>query len=339
MRILVTGGSGYIGSHTTLQLIAAGHEVVIADNFSRSKPSVLGRLESLAGVPVKHHVIDLTDEEETARLFAEEAFDAVVHFAGLKAVGESVAMPLEYYSNNLGSTLSLLSAMRANGVRKLVFSSSATVYGEHAQVPMQEDFPTSANNPYGWTKVMQEQILRDVATADPTMRIALLRYFNPVGSHQSGTIGEDPHGVPNNLMPLLAQVAVGRRELLHVYGTDYPTSDGTARRDYLHVEDLAAGHVAALDRLGATDEPVSTWNLGTGTPTSVLEMVSAFAEASGRKIPTLDAPRRPGDIADSYADPAKAQAELGWVASRTIQDMCTDTWRWQSQNPDGFPDA
>ncbi|WP_328884985.1 UDP-glucose 4-epimerase GalE [Streptomyces sp. NBC_00316] len=339
MRILITGGSGYIGSHTTLQLIAAGHEVVIADNFSRSKPSVLARLESLAGTPIKHHVIDLTDREETDRLFAQETFDAVIHFAGLKAVGESVAMPLEYYTNNLGSTFSLLTAMRAHGVKKLVFSSSATVYGEQAPVPMQEDFPTSATNPYGWTKVMQEQILCDVAAADPEMRIALLRYFNPVGAHHSGMIGEDPHGVPNNLMPLLAQVAVGRRDALHVYGKDYPTPDGTARRDYLHVEDLASGHVAALDELGRTEAPVSTWNLGTGTPTSVLEMVSAFAEASDREIPTVDAPRRPGDIADSYADPAKAQAELGWVAVRTVHDMCADTWRWQSQNPDGFPDA
>ncbi|MEY9945690.1 UDP-glucose 4-epimerase GalE [Kitasatospora sp. GAS1066B] len=339
MRILVTGGSGYIGSHTTLQLIAAGHEVVIADNFSRSKPSVLGRLESLSGVPIKHHVIDLTDQDETDRLFAQGAFDAVIHFAGLKAVGESVAMPLEYYANNLGSTLSVLAAMRAHGVKKLVFSSSATVYGEDAPAPMREPFPTSATNPYGWTKVMQEQMLRDLGVADPEMRIALLRYFNPVGAHQSGTIGEDPHGVPNNLMPLVAQVAVGRRAGLQVFGTDYPTPDGTARRDYLHVEDLAAGHVAALKKLGETQEPVSTWNLGTGRPTSVREMVSAFAKASGREIPTVDAPRRPGDIADSYADPAKAQAELGWVATRTIDDMCADTWRWQSQNPDGFPEA
>ncbi|MGF1426326.1 UDP-glucose 4-epimerase GalE [Kitasatospora sp. LaBMicrA B282] len=339
MRILVTGGSGFIGSHTTLQLIAAGHEVVIADNFSRSKPSVLGRLEALAGVPIKHHVIDLTDREATDRLFAQGAFDAVIHFAGLKAVGESVAQPLEYYANNLGSTLSVLAAMRAHGVRKLVFSSSATVYGEDAPAPMREPFPTSATNPYGWTKVMQEQMLRDLGVADPEMRIALLRYFNPVGAHASGTIGEDPHGVPNNLLPLVAQVAVGRREHLQVFGNDYPTPDGTARRDYLHVEDLAAGHVAALDRLGETTEPVSTWNLGTGTPTSVREMVAAFAAASGREIPTVDAPRRPGDIADSYADPAKAQAELGWVASRTIHDMCADTWRWQSQNPQGFPEA
>ncbi|MFI9272040.1 UDP-glucose 4-epimerase GalE [Kitasatospora sp. NPDC052896] len=339
MRILITGGSGYIGSHTTLQLIAAGHEVVIADNFSRSKPSVIDRLETLSDAAIKHHAIDLTDREATDRLFAQETFDAVVHFAGLKAVGESVAMPVEYYSNNLGSTLSLLTAMRAHGVRKLVFSSSATVYGEHAPVPMRESFPTSANNPYGWTKVMQEQILRDVAAADPEMRIALLRYFNPVGAHQSGMIGEDPQGVPNNLMPLLAQVAVGRRDHLRLYGQDYPTPDGTARRDYLHVEDLAAGHVAALDKLGETAEPVSTWNLGTGTPTSVRELVAAFAEASGREIRTVDAPRRPGDIADSYADPARAETELGWVAARTIHDMCADTWRWQSQNPDGFPDA
>jgi UDP-glucose 4-epimerase len=339
MRILVTGGTGYIGSHTTLQLIAAGHDVVIADNFRRSKPSVLGRLETLSGAPVKHHRVDLADREATDRIFAQEAFDAVIHFAGLKAVGESVAIPLEYYSNNLGSTLSLLTAMRTHGVKKLVFSSSATVYGEHAPAPMQEDFPTSANNPYGWTKVMQEQILRDVAAADPDMRIALLRYFNPVAAHVSGMIGEDPQGEPNNLMPLLAQVAIGRRDRLNVYGTDYPTPDGTARRDYLHVEDLAAGHIAALDKLQETKEQVSTWNLGTGKPTSVLDLTSAFAEASGRDIPTVPAPRRPGDIADSYADPAKAQAELGWVAAHTINDMCADTWRWQSQNPNGYPEA
>ncbi|MFD3620641.1 UDP-glucose 4-epimerase GalE [Streptomyces sp. NPDC058676] len=339
MRILVTGGSGYIGSHTTVQLVAAGHEVVIADDFSRSKRAVLGRLEELCGAPVACRVVDLTDREATRELFEQESFEAVMHFAGLKAVGESVALPLEYYTNNLGLTLSVLDAMRATGVKKFVFSSSATVYGEHASVPMREDMPTSATNPYGWTKVMQEQMLRDLATAAPDMRVALLRYFNPVGAHPSGLIGEDPHGAPNNLMPLLAQIAVGQRDRLNLFGRDYPTPDGTARRDYLHVEDLAAGHVAALDALSGRGEAVSTWNLGTGTPTSVLELVAAFAEASGRVIPTVDSARRPGDIAESYADPTKAQTELGWKATRTIQDMCADTWRWQSNNPTGYPDA
>jgi UDP-glucose 4-epimerase len=338
MRILVSGGAGYIGSHTTLQLISAGHEAVIADDFSRSKRSVIGRLEALAGRPIEVQVVDLTDRAATEALVAAGSFGAVIHFAGLKAVGESVAKPLDYYRVNLGSTLSLLAAMGRHGVRNIVFSSSATVYGEHARVPMEEEFPTSATNPYGWTKVMQEQILRDAAVADPSLRVALLRYFNPVGAHPSGTIGEDPSGIPNNLMPLLAQVAVGRRDRLTIYGDDYPTPDGTGRRDYLHVEDLAAGHVAALDRITGSDVPVSTWNLGTGTPTSVQEMVAAFSRACGRDLPTEVAPRRSGDIAESYADPSRAETELGWRATRSIDEMCADTWRWASANPDGYPD-
>jgi UDP-glucose 4-epimerase len=337
MRILVTGGAGYIGSHTTLQLLGAGHEAVIVDDFSRSKRAVIGRLETLAGAPIEWHAVDLTDLEATDAVMAAGPFDAVVHFAGLKAVGESIEKPLAYYSNNLGSAFSLLAAMSRNGVRRLVFSSSATVYGADAPVPMKEHFPTSATNPYGWTKVMQEQVFRDAAVADPGLRIALLRYFNPVGAHASGMIGEDPQGTPNNLMPLLAQVAVGRREKILVYGDDYPTPDGTGRRDYLHVEDLAAGHVAALERLGTTDQPVSTWNIGTGRPTSVMEMVQAFSRACGHDLPYEIAPRRPGDIADSYADPSKAEAELGWTATRRVDEMCADTWRWQSQNPDGYP--
>jgi UDP-glucose 4-epimerase len=337
MRILVSGGAGYIGSHTTLQLIAAGHDAVIVDDFSRSKRSVLPRLESLAGRPIEVREVDLTDVPATEACVADGGFEAVIHFAGLKAVGESVEKPIEYYSNNLGSTLSLLGAMRRRGVARFVFSSSATVYGENASVPMKEEFPTSATNPYGWTKVMQEQILRDAAVADPSLRVALLRYFNPVGAHPSGTIGEDPSGIPNNLMPLIAQVAIGRREKLLVYGDDYPTPDGTGRRDYLHVEDLAAGHVAALDRIGEVDPGVSTWNLGTGTPTSVKEMVDAFTRACGHELPVEIAPRRAGDVAESYADPSRAQAELGWRADRTIDQMCEDTWRWQSQNPDGYP--
>jgi UDP-glucose 4-epimerase len=338
MRILVSGGAGYIGSHTTLQLIAAGHDAVVVDDFRRSKRSVIPRLEALAGRPIEVREVDLTDRAATDALMADGGFEAVMHFAGLKAVGESVAKPVDYYSNNLGSTLSLLAAMERHDVRIFVFSSSATVYGENAPVPMKEDFPTSATNPYGWTKIMQEQILRDAAVADPSLRIALLRYFNPVGAHASGTIGEDPSGEPNNLMPLIAQVAVGRREKVLVYGDDYPTPDGTGMRDYLHVEDLAAGHVAALERLGQTEAPVSTWNLGTGTPTSVRQMLDAFSRACGHDVPFEIAPRRPGDIAESYADPSRAQEELGWHAARTIDDMCADTWRWQSNNPEGYPD-
>jgi UDP-glucose 4-epimerase len=338
MRILVTGGAGYIGSHTTLQLIAAGHHAVIVDDFSHSKRSVIRRLETLSEGPIEWHALDLTDREATDALIAAGGFDAVVHFAGLKAVGESVEKPLAYYTNNLGCTFSLLAAMGRHGVRHVVFSSSATVYGADAPVPLKEDFPTSATSPYGWTKVMQEQIFRDAAVADPSLRIALLRYFNPVGAHPSGMIGEDPQGIPNNLMPLLAQVAVGRREKILVYGDDYPTPDGTGRRDYLHVEDLAAGHVAALQRLATTDQPVSTWNLGTGRPTSVMEMLQAFSRACGHDLPYEIAPRRRGDIAESYADPSRAEADLGWTATRTVEDMCADTWRWQSQNPDGYPE-
>jgi UDP-glucose 4-epimerase len=269
---------------------------------------------------------------------ASGSFDAVVHFAGLKAVGESVERPLAYYRNNLNSTFSVLTAMGRHGVRTLVFSSSATVYGQNSPVPMNEALPTSATNPYGWTKVMQEQVFRDAAVADPSLRIALLRYFNPVGAHASGMIGEDPSGTPNNLMPILTQVAVGRREKVLVYGDDYPTPDGTGRRDYLHVEDLASGHVAALEKLGTTDAPVSTWNLGTGRPTSVMEMIHAFSLACGRDLPYEIAPRRPGDIAESYADPSRAHAELGWAAERGVDEMCADSWRWQSQNPEGYPD-
>lgn len=337
MRVLVSGGAGYIGSHTVLQLIAAGHDVVVVDSFANAKPSVVGRLEALTGMPLDVRSFDLTDHDKTEHLFADEQIDAVIHFAGFKAVGESVSKPLEYYENNLVSTFSLVRAMRRHNVRKLVFSSSATVYGDNAQVPMQEDAPTSATNPYGWTKVMNEQVLRDMAVADPTWRIALLRYFNPVGAHPSGTIGEDPSGIPNNLMPFIAQVAVGRREKLAIYGDDYPTPDGTGVRDYIHVEDLAAGHVAALHRLAATDTAVNTWNLGTGHGTSVLEMLHAFEQAVGHDLPYEVVDRRPGDIAASYADPTRAEAELGWKATHTVDDMCVDTWRWQSNNPDGYP--
>lgn len=336
MRVLVTGGAGYIGSHTTLQLLGAGHEVVVVDNFSNSRPAVADRLRELSGADLPVHALDLRETERLTEVLRADPVDAVVHFAGAKAVGESVEQPLHYYDNNVGGTLSLLRAMDAVGLRVLVFSSSATVYGPQAPVPMTEDLPTSATNPYGWTKVMIEQVLRDVAAADPTWRMALLRYFNPVGAHPSGRIGEDPADVPNNLMPYIAQVAVGRRERLSVFGDDYDTVDGTGVRDYIHVEDLAAGHLAALDRVVSREEPVSVWNLGTGRGTSVLELVAAFERASGRPVPYAVTDRRPGDVASSWADPSRAERDLGWRATRTVDDMCADTWRWQQANPEGY---
>ena len=338
MRVLVTGGAGYIGSHTVLQLLTAGHEVVVVDDFSNARPTVVTRLEELSGQAVPVHAFDLAEADKLAALLGQESFDAVVHFAGFKAVGQSVAQPLDYYRNNLGGTLSMLTAMARHGVHRLVFSSSATVYGPDAPVPMTEDLPTSATNPYGWTKVMIEQVLRDLAAAQPQWRVAVLRYFNPVGAHPSGRIGEDPSDIPNNLMPFLAQVAVDRRERLDVFGDDYDTVDGTGVRDYIHVEDLAAGHLAALEWIATHDRPLSTWNLGTGRGTSVLELVAAFERASGRPIPYQVVGRRPGDIAASYADPSRAQAELGWRAVKSVEDMCADTWRWQSANPHGYPD-
>ena len=338
MRVLVTGGAGYIGSHTVVQLVAAGHQPVVVDSFVNSRPSVIARLEELTGEQIETHSFDLRDADKTSALFAEGGFDAVIHFAGLKAVGESSQIPLEYYDNNLGTTFSLVEAMRRHGVRTIVFSSSATVYGEAAPVPYVEDYePLAASSPYGRTKVMQERILSDVA-ATGELQVALLRYFNPVGAHPSGRIGEDPQGVPNNLMPFIAQVAVGRRERLQVFGDDYPTPDGTPLRDYIHVEDLAAGHVAALEHLAAhPDLAVRAWNLGGGRGTSVLEMIAAFEAASGRPIPYEVAPRRAGDLAAFWADPTRAEAELGWRATRTIEQMCADTWRWQSANPQGYP--
>ncbi|KRF35073.1 UDP-glucose 4-epimerase GalE [Nocardioides sp. Soil805] len=335
MKILVSGGTGYIGSHTVIQLVQAGHDVVIVDNFSNSRPTVLGRLEALTGTALAMHSFNLCDYDKTEHLFAAEDFDAVIHFAGFKAVGESVAMPLDYYENNLGSTFSLVRAMQKYDVDKLVFSSSATVYGTD-QAGATEDRRTFATNPYGWTKVMQEQILTDVAHAAPHLRFALLRYFNPVGAHVSGTIGEDPSDTPNNLMPYLAQVAVGRRDKLSIFGDDYDTPDGTGVRDYIHVEDLAAGHVAALQALSTTTEPVNVWNLGSGHGTSVLELLHAFEKAVGRELPYEVVARRPGDVASSYADPSKANRELGWRTTRSVEEMCVDSWRWQSQNPDGY---
>jgi UDP-glucose 4-epimerase len=340
MRVLVTGGAGYIGSHTVLQLLAAGHQVVVVDDFSNARPAVINRLEELSGQHVPVHAFDVADRDKLDVVMGDPAapIDAVVHFAAFKAVGESVVKPVEYYRNNLGATLEVVDAMVRRGVRHLVFSSSATVYGEQAPVPMTEDLPTSATNPYGWTKVMNEQILRDVTVAHPELRVALLRYFNPVGAHASGRIGEDPSDIPNKLMPYIAQVAVGRREKLSVFGDDYDTPDGTGVRDYIHVEDLAAGHVAALDRISSHDRPLSVWNLGSGTGTSVLELVRAFEEASGRPVPYEVVERRPGDIAVSYADPSLAERELGWRTTRSVQDMCADTWRWQQANPQGYPD-
>lgn len=328
MEVLLTGGAGYIGSHTAVELLSVGHKVIIADNYSNSKPDVLGRIRQITGHLPKSYEIDVADAGQLEPVFRENKIDAVIHFAGYKAVGESVQQPVKYYRNNLDTTLSLLEVMERYGVCKLVFSSSATVYGVPAQLPLTEDMPTSATNPYGQTKLMIEQILRDVGQACPNWSISLLRYFNPVGAHKSGLIGESPNGVPNNLMPYVAQVAAGLRKELRVFGDDYPTKDGTGVRDFIHVVDLAKGHVAALDYIGK-HTGVSTFNLGTGTPHSVLEMVSAFEKASGRAVPYVICPRRPGDVAECYADAGKAQRELGWSAELTLLDMCEDTWRWQ----------
>ncbi len=340
MRVLVSGGTGYIGSHTALALLEHGHDVVVVDDFSNSKPTVLSRLEALSGKHVPLHSFDLADSDKTSHLFAHERLDAVIHFAGLKAVGESVDKPLAYYQNNLDTTFSLLRAMQRTGVRRLVFSSSATVYGDHAPVPYREEYqPLSAASPYGRTKVMNEQVLADVAAAREGMRIAMLRYFNPVGAHPSGRMGEDPQGIPNNLMPFIAQVAVGRRDKLHVFGDDYPTDDGTCERDYIHVQDLAAGHVAALEHLDDMTQSVRAFNLGTGRGTSVMKLFHAFERAVGHELPYEVVGRRAGDLPAYWADPTRARQELGWRATRTIDDMCADTWRWQSQNPHGYPDA
>lgn len=329
MKILVTGGMGYIGSHTCVELMAAGHDVVVVDNLSNAKLSVQERVARIAGKAFVFVELDVRDRAGLERLFAEHRFDGVIHFAGLKAVGESVAQPLRYYDNNVNGSLVLFETMAKFGVKTLVFSSSATVYGDPASVPIVEHFPLSATNPYGRSKLMIEEMLRDLALADPDWRIALLRYFNPVGAHQSGLIGEDPNGIPNNLLPFIAQVAVGRRPQLSVYGDDYPTPDGTGLRDYIHVVDLALGHVKTLDKL-AGGPGVVTYNLGTGRGNSVLEMVRAFEAASGRPVPYQIVARRPGDIAACYAEVALAERELGWKAERGVAEMCADSWRWQS---------
>jgi len=333
--ILVTGGAGYIGSHTCLELLNEGYAVVVVDNLDNSSREALTRVEAITGKSVDFYPVDVCDREALRGVFQKHTIDAVIHFAGLKAVGESVAQPLRYYRNNLDSTLALCEVMAEFDIRQLVFSSSATVYGLPERVPITEDFPTWCTNPYGWTKLMNEQILRDVQVAKPDWSIVLLRYFNPIGAHESGQIGEDPSGIPNNLMPYIAQVAVGRRDKLHVFGDDYPTVDGTGVRDYIHVVDLAIGHIRALE-YAAAHTGIEAINLGTGQGYSVLQMVRAFEHATGRQVPYQIDPRRPGDVALCYADPAKARELLGWQATRDLETMCRDTWRWQSQNPDGY---
>jgi len=335
MKILVTGGAGYIGSHTTVELIEAGHDVVIIDNLSNSKKIAVDRVEKIVGKSIPFYEADVRDAAALAAIFDAHKIDAVIHFAALKAVGESVAKPIEYYTNNLVSTLTLLGVMREKGCKNIVFSSSATVYGDPHTVPITEDFPLSTTNPYGATKLMIEDMLRDVFKSDNTWNIAILRYFNPVGAHKSGTIGEDPAGIPNNLTPYITQVAMGKREILSVFGNDYPTPDGTGVRDYIHVVDLAKGHVKAIEKL-SENPGIITVNLGTGRGYSVLELHAAFEKASGRTIPYKIAPRRPGDIAVCYADPAKAYEVLGWKAEKGVEEMCEDSWRWQSQNPNGY---
>lgn len=340
--VLVTGGAGYIGSHACVELLLSGYEVVVLDNLCNSSKRSLERVTMITGKETKFHQADMRDKRALERVFSDHPVDAVMHFAGLKAVGESVTMPLRYYENNISGTLTLLEVMSSAGVKSMIFSSSATVYGDPATVPIREDFPLGPTNPYGRTKLMIEEILRDLWQAEASWNIVLLRYFNPVGAHQSGLIGEDPRGIPNNLMPYITRVAAGRLEELVVFGNDYPTEDGTGVRDYIHVVDLAQGHIAAL-RIQASrpqeDDAYSgvlTYNLGTGRGFSVLEMVEAFEKASGRKIPYRIAGRRPGDIAVCYADPQLANEELGWRAQMGIEEMCADAWRWQSMNRDGF---
>lgn len=335
MTILVTGGAGYIGSHTCVELLNAGYDIVVVDSFCNSKPEALERVSEITGKEFPVYHIDLLEKNRLEEVFSNRSIDAVVHFAGLKAVGESVAIPLRYYHNNITGTLMLCEVMQKYGVKKMVFSSSATVYGTPERVPISEDFPLQATNPYGRTKLMIEEILRDLYVSDPSWSIALLRYFNPIGAHPSGRIGEDPNGIPNNLMPYITQVAVGKLKELRVFGNDYPTVDGTGVRDYIHVVDLAIGHLKALEKVMNTTG-VEAYNLGTGRGYSVLELVSAFEKVTGIKIPYKIVGRRPGDVAICYADPTKAKEELGWVATRDIEEMCRDAWRWQSNNPNGY---
>lgn len=339
MKILVTGGAGYIGSHTCITLLEQGHEVIIVDNLCNSKKIAVERVEELSGAHVTFYQVDVCDRAALRDVFWHHEVDAVIHFAGLKAVGESVAQPLRYYENNLTSTLSLLSVMEEFGVKNLVFSSSATVYGNPASVPITEEFPTGATtNPYGTTKVMIERIVTDYCHAHPDFNAILLRYFNPVGAHKSGKLGEDPNGIPANLTPYITQTAVGKRDKVHVYGKDYDTPDGTGVRDYIHVVDLAEGHAAAIRLMEQDACGLRVYNLGTGKGVSVLEMIAAFSKAVGKEIPYVIEERRPGDIAACYADCSKAKNELHWEATKTLDDMCEDAWRWQRMNPNGFED-
>lgn len=335
MRVLLTGGAGYIGSHTAVELVEAGHDVVIADDFSNSSPKVLERLEKITGKKFLCYELNVAEETKLEKIFMENKIDAVIHFAGYKAVGESVQKPLQYYENNLDTTFSLLKIMQKYQEKNLVFSSSATVYGVPKKVPLQEDMPTWCTNPYGWTKFMNERILMDVGNATPEMSIVLLRYFNPIGAHASGLIGENPNGIPNNLMPYISQVAVGKLEKLHVFGDDYPTKDGTGVRDYIHVVDLAKGHVKAIE-FTEKNKGVEIFNLGTGNGYSVFEIVNAFQTVNGVEIPYEIDERRPGDIAVCYADSTKAKEKMGWVAEKSLEDMCRDTWNWQKKNPEGY---
>ena len=336
MNVLLAGGAGYIGSHTCVELIEAGHSVVVADNYSNSCPEAIKRVEEITGAKIPLYEADVCEKDAVRKIFAENKIDAVIHFAGLKAVGESCEKPLLYYRNNIDSTLTLLETMQEFGVNNFIFSSSATVYGTPEEVPLVETMPTgSPTNPYGWTTLMMEQILTDTATANPEMSMVILRYFNPIGAHKSGRIGEDPNGIPNNLMPFITQVAAGRLPQLGVFGDDYPTHDGTGVRDYIHVVDLARGHVKAIDYSGE-HKGVEIVNLGTGTGYSVLDIVKAFERASGVAIPYVIKPRRPGDIAECYADASKAEKVLGWVAEMGLDEMCRDSWNWQSHNINGY---
>ena len=335
MNILLAGGAGYIGSHTCIELISAGHTVVIADNLCNSKKEAVKRVEKIVGQEIPFYEINVCDHDSLRKVFSENKIDAVIHFAGLKAVGESCEKPLMYYRNNLDSTLTLLEVMKEFGCHNFVFSSSATVYGIPETVPLVETMPTSCTNPYGWTKLMTEQILQDVTKTDPELSVVLIRYFNPIGAHESGTIGENPNGIPNNLMPYITQVAVGKLKELGVFGNDYPTPDGTGVRDYIHVVDLAKGHVKAIDYADA-HKGTEIFNLGTGVGYSVLDIVKTFSKVNNVEIPYQIKPRRAGDIAECYADPTKAKEVLGWTAEKTLEDMCRDSWNWQKKNPKGY---
>ncbi len=336
MTILVTGGAGYIGSHTCVELLNAGYDVVIIDNLYNSNQKAVDRIEEISGKKVKFYPDDMMDRAAVKRVFDENKIDAVIHFAGLKAVGESVHKPIEYYRTNIGSTLNLTDEMRAHGCKNIIFSSSATVYGDPAEIPITENCPKgTCTNPYGWTKWMQEQILTDIHTADPEWNVILLRYFNPIGAHKSGLIGEDPKGIPNNLLPYVAQVAIGKLPEINVFGNDYDTPDGTGVRDYIHVVDLARGHVKAIERFAKKDG-VFVCNLGTGHGYSVLDVIHAFEKACGKELPYVIRERRPGDIATCYSSPAKAEKELGWTAEYDLEDMCRDSWNWQQKNPNGY---